>query len=631
MGKDVGRNDPCPCGSGKKYKKCCLRKRKKAGGSRYSAAPSPGEQLKQAYRQGMQTQYDDPAATMRRWVNGWRTFVERLPPKVTTFAQANERIGDARVDARRVVEKICGFWLQHSAEHRRPAREGIAFIDEVLARFPDTEREFCRALLADKVNLLSQAELFDEAEALGEALIEEHPTRALGYFALADAYLNANSPRPQDALDVLLRAQDAPVEDPGELDLSKRIQRATNEVLMQEARASDDFIEWNDFFTQMRRAPLDTKLTMAQERILHAPDFDREWAFSLLVEQLSTPCFKQDREDEWLELFDLLAEERPQELVEEAGPIGSTAINMALRASEEHLDDAMGLIFTYAHDYIDYAIDNTEQLAFYGVTRIRTHLMDQWATVHGSGGIMASGLVKWSTWAAFSQLAHWMEQDDPHTHTPAELFESLGEMMEYLSEDYFTKLVDGLYAPLPKPSSITPETINEHLPRLLAHFSRHLMEAHGWPALRALSASSSLMNFLHHTANLEDPFQDKYTTDAAAKSAKLRGQLKALREPWLKVRHIIPHPDLTVGSFLGIITGSFMESPHDALAFFSGAAYLTGWLYGRGFYDDAQLRDSIREHLLLRTNQVKDRLSFHFDQSPLLKHELSHTRAWLAQ
>ena len=24
--KKIGRNDPCPCGSGKKYKKCCLRK-----------------------------------------------------------------------------------------------------------------------------------------------------------------------------------------------------------------------------------------------------------------------------------------------------------------------------------------------------------------------------------------------------------------------------------------------------------------------------------------------------------------------------------------------------------------------------------------------------------------------------
>jgi len=26
MVKKIGRNDPCPCGSGKKYKKCCLKK-----------------------------------------------------------------------------------------------------------------------------------------------------------------------------------------------------------------------------------------------------------------------------------------------------------------------------------------------------------------------------------------------------------------------------------------------------------------------------------------------------------------------------------------------------------------------------------------------------------------------------
>ena len=28
-GVKVGRNDPCPCGSGKKYKKCCMIKRLK--------------------------------------------------------------------------------------------------------------------------------------------------------------------------------------------------------------------------------------------------------------------------------------------------------------------------------------------------------------------------------------------------------------------------------------------------------------------------------------------------------------------------------------------------------------------------------------------------------------------------
>jgi preprotein translocase subunit SecA len=26
LGKKVGRNDPCPCGSGKKFKSCCMRK-----------------------------------------------------------------------------------------------------------------------------------------------------------------------------------------------------------------------------------------------------------------------------------------------------------------------------------------------------------------------------------------------------------------------------------------------------------------------------------------------------------------------------------------------------------------------------------------------------------------------------
>lgn len=26
VGEKVGRNDPCPCGSGKKHKKCCLNK-----------------------------------------------------------------------------------------------------------------------------------------------------------------------------------------------------------------------------------------------------------------------------------------------------------------------------------------------------------------------------------------------------------------------------------------------------------------------------------------------------------------------------------------------------------------------------------------------------------------------------
>ena len=37
MNAKVGRNDPCPCGSGKKYKQCCMKKNQPAGRRRFKA------------------------------------------------------------------------------------------------------------------------------------------------------------------------------------------------------------------------------------------------------------------------------------------------------------------------------------------------------------------------------------------------------------------------------------------------------------------------------------------------------------------------------------------------------------------------------------------------------------------
>lgn len=38
--KEIGRNDPCPCGSGKKYKKCCIDKIEK---TRNPQTPNPAQ------------------------------------------------------------------------------------------------------------------------------------------------------------------------------------------------------------------------------------------------------------------------------------------------------------------------------------------------------------------------------------------------------------------------------------------------------------------------------------------------------------------------------------------------------------------------------------------------------------
>ena len=54
--RNLGRNDPCHCGTGKKYKQCCLSKdeaaervaRAKAAAQAESAAPATGEAAKPA-------------------------------------------------------------------------------------------------------------------------------------------------------------------------------------------------------------------------------------------------------------------------------------------------------------------------------------------------------------------------------------------------------------------------------------------------------------------------------------------------------------------------------------------------------------------------------------------------------
>ncbi|MFW6241827.1 MAG: type I methionyl aminopeptidase, partial [Thermodesulfobacteriota bacterium] len=48
----VGRNDPCPCGSGRKFKKCCLRKGR--------APEKPPESLKEEYLRRYQIRLKEP-------------------------------------------------------------------------------------------------------------------------------------------------------------------------------------------------------------------------------------------------------------------------------------------------------------------------------------------------------------------------------------------------------------------------------------------------------------------------------------------------------------------------------------------------------------------------------------------
>ena len=70
----IGRNDPCPCGSGKKYKNCCLRKE----------TMSIPDRIKQAVKEsGYNEDIGNVLANMYRYRK--KKVPEHLPGKLCTL------------------------------------------------------------------------------------------------------------------------------------------------------------------------------------------------------------------------------------------------------------------------------------------------------------------------------------------------------------------------------------------------------------------------------------------------------------------------------------------------------------------------------------------------------------------
>lgn len=94
--KGVGRNDPCPCGSGKKFKKCCLN-------SQSASEPSSGlRQVDPQAREVARSELWQEAA-----IGGYDPFVEPIPDQ---WLALNEQ---ERIDA------VLGYHRRAGIRHPR--------------------------------------------------------------------------------------------------------------------------------------------------------------------------------------------------------------------------------------------------------------------------------------------------------------------------------------------------------------------------------------------------------------------------------------------------------------------------------------------------------------------------------
>jgi len=139
MGNKVGRNDPCPCGSGKKYKKCCLEK-----GENVIVFPVPDERS-----------LDDALRRYQNFVEKWDSSRGPSP----TFNEFMGRPNMATEEIRNIQEAFQGREF-HSKE------EMNAFLQEFTEAQNKEPREEFLGLSSAQVHQMMYRRISESGEIM---------------------------------------------------------------------------------------------------------------------------------------------------------------------------------------------------------------------------------------------------------------------------------------------------------------------------------------------------------------------------------------------------------------------------------------------------------------------------------
>jgi hypothetical protein len=180
----IGRNQPCPCGSGKKYKKCCLGKDQPA----VSAHDRIEALMQEGYRASMSRH---PTRACERWNETWQLIRSRLEPHMRTCQQAEVVFDGSQLIFNWLSDFSTELLNAALADGPRFGEIGVRFCQDVLAQFIDESDDFKAFFRGDLGDIYCRAGRFDEGEKVFLELIRERPDSAIGYVKLADALVDA--------------------------------------------------------------------------------------------------------------------------------------------------------------------------------------------------------------------------------------------------------------------------------------------------------------------------------------------------------------------------------------------------------------------------------------------------------
>lgn len=212
----TGRNDPCPCGSGKKYKKCCLAKDEAAQRAPAVSSPAAPQADARSSPTGASSRSAPPRRELSPEEQWWDDFYER--------ASGTEGADEAIAFVRRAVEEgpptsgealleLVDPLLETIAGAGRHA-ERMALLEALEARFPEAFRDeiayfalhrFRSALERDDVDMVEEARRFGPHVVWVGELVAGVPSRLAweGRVAPLRAFTSAAWPAVRDSGDLM--------------------------------------------------------------------------------------------------------------------------------------------------------------------------------------------------------------------------------------------------------------------------------------------------------------------------------------------------------------------------------------------------------------------------------------------
>lgn len=180
----IGRNDPCPCGSGRKYKKCCLNKPKSD-----SLPVKKRDELDVLMEKGMSLlQRNKTAKACDVWLELWTYLKRRFKPEFRDVEEAETIFSGC--------EFISNYCQDLEIELGNAGvsdpvyyQKRIAYCDEFCSIFPESDE----LLMHNMKRAIAESNFalgnIDESDNCFKELIELYPRNIWGYIGWGDMYL----------------------------------------------------------------------------------------------------------------------------------------------------------------------------------------------------------------------------------------------------------------------------------------------------------------------------------------------------------------------------------------------------------------------------------------------------------